>query len=48
MKTFNFIKSQQLFERAKKVIPGGSQATRLPHFEEYPVYFAKAKGCYAN
>lgn len=42
-----FTKSKALYERAKRVIPGGSQITRLPRFEEYPIYFDRAKGCRA-
>ena len=42
-----FTKSKALYERAKRVIPGGSQITRLPRFEEYPIYFERAKGCRA-
>jgi len=40
-----FEKSRALLERARNTIPRGSQATRLPEFDEYPVFFERAKGC---
>jgi glutamate-1-semialdehyde 2,1-aminomutase len=44
---YQFANSKALYERAKGVIPGGSQITRLPRFDEYPIYFDRAKGCRA-
>ena len=42
---YRFDKSQTLWRRAQKLIPGGSQATRQPMYPEFPAYFKKAKGC---
>ena len=44
---YQFTNSKALYERAKRVIPAGSQITRLPRFDEYPIYFERAKGCRA-
>jgi glutamate-1-semialdehyde 2,1-aminomutase len=44
---YQFANSKALYERAKRVIPAGSQITRLPQFDEYPIYFDRAKGCRA-
>lgn len=44
---YQFANSKALFERAKRVIPDGSQITRVPRFDEYPIYFARAEGCRA-
>ncbi|MGQ9677254.1 MAG: aspartate aminotransferase family protein [Chloroflexota bacterium] len=48
-KLYTFEKSYELFERAKKHIPGGiSNLTRSPYFVtygSYPVYSERAKGC---
>jgi glutamate-1-semialdehyde 2,1-aminomutase len=44
---YRFNNSKALFERAKRVIPGGSEIIRVPRFDEYPIYFERAKGCRA-
>lgn len=44
-KPYHFKKSQMLWKRAQKVIPGGSQGTRTPLYPEFPIYFDRAKGC---
>jgi glutamate-1-semialdehyde aminotransferase len=44
---YQFTHSKALFERAKRVIPAGSEITRVPRFAEYPIYFERAKGCRA-
>lgn len=44
-KFLSFEKSKALLARARETIPRGSQNTRLPEFDEYPVFFERAKGC---
>ncbi len=44
---YQFTNSRALHERAQRVIPAGSQITRLPRYDDYPIYFERAKGCRA-
>jgi len=44
-KPYTFTQSKQLWARAQKLIAGGSQGTRCPTYPEFPIYFARAKGC---
>jgi glutamate-1-semialdehyde 2,1-aminomutase len=44
---YQFTNSKALHERAKRVIPAGSEVTRMPRFDDYPIYFTRAKGCRA-
>jgi glutamate-1-semialdehyde 2,1-aminomutase len=44
---YQFTNSKALYERAKRVIPAGSEIIRIPRFDEYPIYFERAKGCRA-
>jgi len=43
--SYSFRKSREMMERGKRVIPEGSQNTRLPLFDDFPVFFGRAKGC---
>lgn len=42
---YSFHRSDQLWQYAKTLIPGGSQGTRCPLYPEFPNYFNRAKGC---
>lgn len=52
MKIYSYTKSRELFERAKKVIPGSGPCQKglYGHYsmtlmrEEYPIYFSRSKG----
>ena len=44
-KPYRFTKSKQLWKKAQKLIPGGSQGTRTPPYPESPIYFDRCKGC---
>lgn len=41
---YTFDRSKELWQRALKVIPGGSQGTRTPEFEDCPIFFDHTKG----
>ncbi len=43
--TYTFDRSKELWQRALKVIPGGSQGTRTPEFDDCPIFFDHTKGC---
>jgi glutamate-1-semialdehyde aminotransferase len=42
---YSFSRSDQLWQYAQTLIPGGSQGTRCPLYAEFPSYFDRAKGC---
>lgn len=42
--TDNLIESHRLFERARKVMPGGNTRTTV-YFEPFPLYVARGEGC---
>ncbi|MGD0112290.1 MAG: aminotransferase class III-fold pyridoxal phosphate-dependent enzyme [Armatimonadota bacterium] len=45
---YSFSRSTQAYEEAKQVFAGGAMVTRQPLYPgEYPVFFARAKGCRA-
>ena len=44
-KPLTFERSKALWHDAQGLIAGGTQGTRQPLYEEYPAYFARAKGC---
>ena len=49
MKKINVERGQELYRKAKKLIPGGTQLlSKRPEMflpEAWPVYYSKAKGC---
>jgi len=49
MKEYKFDRSYEIFEKAKKYIPGGVPMPRTPHFHQYgsvPVFIKNAKGAH--
>jgi len=44
-KPYTFTESQRLWREAQKYIANGAQGTRQPIYEEFPTYFARARGC---
>ncbi len=49
MKTYTFTKSYEMFEEAKKYIPGGIYGPRSPMFltfGSYPCFLERGKGCH--
>ena len=49
MKTYTFTKSYQMFEEAKKYVPGGIYGPRSPMFltfGSYPCFLERGKGCH--
>jgi glutamate-1-semialdehyde 2,1-aminomutase len=44
-RAYTFDKSQQLWQEAQQLIPGGSQGTRSQIYPDWPNYFMRAKGC---
>ena len=44
-KAYTFTKSKKMWAEARKLIAGGSQATRSPEYAQYPIYFTRARGC---
>jgi len=48
MKLYDFTKSYQLFEEAKRYVPGGIYGPRTPNFltfGSYPAFIARGEGC---
>src|ERR1700722_2036783 len=45
MPTFQFKRSNEIHREARRYFAGGTMGTRSPIYPEFPIYFARAKGC---
>ncbi len=45
MRSLQFKRSNEIYQEAKKVFAGGTMGTRSPLYPDFPIYFARAKGC---
>ena len=45
MPNFQFKRSSEIYREAQKYFAGGTMGTRSPLYADFPIYFARARGC---